>query len=762
MQIPNTTTPADSQSLPTVHSDSSYSVFSNPLALVQLILSHWWVVVACLFLCSLFGGIYAYLATPIYRATARIEILNDSRVETRAKTQYDMKERSLPRQLLLLNSTRLHRQVRAALAADWEKRLAPPELYVEYRVASVPGSNGAMLDFEVESVNPDYSKAYVSTMIEVYHSLRLEELQEVNNSALLGLKREEARVLEELNQAKAALEKFESQNRVFLRQERSAMDLAFINQLLSRLQSVRLERVLLENQYEEILGADALMIKEALNATRITEGRSHLSDVGTAEQGGIVDDGGNVSIKDDTRMSLLRNEVSASKWEDAQAQLVDLQNQFSQLGKVLKVTHPRMVALQQEIDNAASALLNQNELSVRRFKARYEALKLQESSIESIIDNWQLDQDVSLSNENEHRQMISTVKHLEKKYNLVYGRLLENTGTSESFFLRKIQAPHAIMRPIKPQVIKIIAASMFLGGMIGVGIIIGLEYLKPTPINVVQLERDYHLTLLGQVRRWDLYLPIEKFNPESDIFVAAKGTNQIATETYRRIRLNLLKQFGQDEAVSFTVTSSQSGDGKTFNVANIALPFAWVGKRVLLIDADLRLGNLTRRLLGRELRHGLADWLADDSCDANIHIVKLKHEPISILPAGVFDDSLPEKVNAERLRGLVHSLQQDYDVIVIDTAPVSIFSESLAFCQATGGVLVMMDSLTKQASVQNCLNELRGIRTLGFCVNGVNESYLRSNGYDAYGSYGTRHIESALLYGVGSETPKKKRWKLGA
>jgi capsular exopolysaccharide synthesis family protein len=276
------------------------------------------------------------------------------------------------------------------------------------------------------------------------------------------------------------------------------------------------------------------------------------------------------------------------------------------------------------------------------------------------------------------------------------------------------------------------------------------------------LEHDYQLALLGQIRRWDLYLPVDQFNPLSDTFVAAKGTNQIATETYRRIRLNLLKQFGTDERISFTVTSSHSGDGKTFNVANIALPFAWVGKRVLLIDADLRRGSLTRRLLGRELRHGLADWLGDETCDVRTHIVKVNQEPISILPSGIFDDSLPELVNAERMRAMIQSLHADFDVIIVDTAPVSIFSESMAFCQATGGVVVIMDSLSKQTSVQNCFYDLRGLRLLGFCVNNVDDSYLRSNGYGDYGTYGTSHIESAFVYGLGCPPPKKKRWKFGS
>ncbi|MBT63696.1 MAG: hypothetical protein CML13_10840 [Puniceicoccaceae bacterium] len=755
MQIPNSTISESKPPTPADNDRETTTAFSNPWALVQLIFRHWSWLVCSVVLCTLLGGLYAYLATPIYRATARIEILNDSRVETRATTQYDRQERSLSRQMLLLNSNRLHQQVRANLAEEWKKKLTEPERYVEFLVTSVPGSNGTMIDCLVDSVAAEYSKAYLVEMIQGYRSLRMEELMEVNQSALLGLKNEETRVLEDLEQAKQDLETFERENQILFEKERADMDIAFVNQLLARLKSVRLERVLLENQYEQLSDADILTVNEALAATRETEGRSQV----TPEGAPAVDPGAETPPEAAKNYGAYDHLNTGIQWQETQVRLDELQNEYKQLAAVFKDTHPRMIDLKGEITKAQSSLAHQNELALKRFEAHYEALKLQEAGIESVLNNWRSEQFLSVANQSEYKQLSSKVAHFERKYNLVYGRLLENTGTTEPFFLRKIQAPQASEKPIKPQVIKIIAASLFLGAAFGAGAILGLEYLKPNPINVTHLEREYHIDLLGQIRRWDLYLPIDKFNPESDIFVAAKGTNQIATETYRRIRLNLLKQFGQDENISFTVTSSQSGDGKTFNVANIALPFAWVGKRVLLIDADLRLGNLTRRLLGRELRHGLADWLADDSCDANIHIVKLKHEPISILPAGVFDDSLPEKVNAARLRGLVHSLQQDYDVIIIDTAPVSIFSESLAFCQATGGVLVMMDSLTSQASVQNCLNELRGIRTLGFCVNGVNESYLRSNGYDAYGSYGTRHIESAFLYGMESETPKNKRWK---
>ena len=459
MQIPNTTTPADPQSLPTVHSDSTYSVFSNPLALLQLILSHWWVLVGCLFLCSLFGGIYAYLATPIYRATARIEILNDSRVETRATTQYDRQERSLSRQILLLKSARLHQQVRTALAEKWKSKLTAPELYVEFSVSSVSGSNGSMIDLIVDSVDPKYSEAYLIEMIEGYRSLRIQELMEVNDSALSGLKSEEVRVQEDLEQAKLVLERFESENKIFFEQERAEMDLDFVNQLLSRLKSVRMERVLLEHQYEQIAGADALTIKETLSATRQAEIRSQLSDeVDAGPQGNGLAAENSVSGAA-SMVNLYENFEIDGKWADAQTKLVELQNQAERLGTVFKDKHPRMVELRQQIDDARNAVVNQNELSRKRFKARYEALKLQEASIELVIEDWQLDQGLSLLEQSEYRQLRSKVSHLEKKYDLVYGRLLENTQTSASFFLRKIQEPRANMRPIKPQVFKILAAS---------------------------------------------------------------------------------------------------------------------------------------------------------------------------------------------------------------------------------------------------------------------------------------------------------------
>ncbi|WPJ97732.1 polysaccharide biosynthesis tyrosine autokinase [Coraliomargarita algicola] len=761
MQIPNSTTKSEPQAPSVVNEPASSTVFSNPIALVELLLGHWMWLVASVLLCSLLGGAYAYFATPIYRATARIEIFNDSRVETRAKTKYDQQEQSMLRQLLLLNSQRLHQQVRLELAPEWKTRLIPSELYVEFNVKSVAGSNGSMIDFTVDSVNAQYSKDYVLSMIDVYRRLRLEKLTEVNESALSGLKREETRVLEELEQAREALDIFESQNQVFLRQERLDMNMAFIDQLLSRLQEVRVERVLLGQQYEQILGTNVLTVHEALAMTRETEAGSQAALDGDSGRPGDAVEGQGLAVVGESSVNLYGSLEARSQWERAQAQLVALMNQLEQQGKVLKSTHPRMIELKQEIESVRSSLANLNDLSLKRFKARFEALKLQESSIEAVIENWHQKREIGFEEENEHRQILSRVKHLEKKYNLVYGRLLENTGTSESFFLREIQEAQARTAPIQPQVMKILLASVVLGMVAGGGLILGLEYLKPTPVNVIQLQRDYNLLMLAQIRRWDLYLSPNQFNPESDIFVAAKGTNQVATETYRRIRLNLLKQFGEGSAVSFTITSSNSGDGKTFNVANIALPFAWVGKRVLLIDADLRRGSLTRRLLGRELRHGLADWLADDSCDVRTHIMKVKHEPLSILPSGVFNDSLPELVQTERLRDLLQSLHEDFDVIIVDTAPVNIFSESMPFCQATGGVVVMMDSLSKQSSVENCLSELRGMRLLGFCVNNVDDSYLRSHGYDTYGNYGMSHIESAFVYGMNCELPKKKRWKFG-
>ena len=75
-----------------------------------------------------------------------------------------------------------------------------------------------------------------------------------------------------------------------------------------------------------------------------------------------------------------------------------------------------------------------------------------------------------------------------------------------------------------------------------------------------------------------------------------RGGDGLAVEAYRRIRRNILEEQNNPDKLCISITSAHIGDGKTFNCASIAVPFAWAGKRVLLVDADVLKPNVLNKI----------------------------------------------------------------------------------------------------------------------------------------------------------------------
>ena len=189
-------------------------------------------------------------------------------------------------------------------------------------------------------------------------------------------------------------------------------------------------------------------------------------------------------------------------------------------------------------------------------------------------------------------------------------------------------------------------------------------------------------------------------------------------ESYKTIRTNLLFLLaGNTGCNTVTVSSPQSGDGKTTNAINIAIAFSQLGKRVLLIDADLR-----RPAVHKKLRidnsAGLSGVLAGFTV-ADEAIVTV-NASLDVLPAGSVPPNPSELLASAALGHMLNTLRLAYDYIIIDSPPVGIVSDALVIAPHTDGLLMIVrEKTTVHADFEKALDNIKlsGVRLLGAVLN---------------------------------------------
>lgn len=273
---------------------------------------------------------------------------------------------------------------------------------------------------------------------------------------------------------------------------------------------------------------------------------------------------------------------------------------------------------------------------------------------------------------------------------------------------------HAI-RPTRPVVntlplVLLLALVASLGA--GVGGSVLLDRADPTIRDPQQVTRAMGLSILGAVPH------VARANGNGRTHAQEDDTG--AVEALRGIRLNVQHAYGAAGPVLITVTSPGRGDGKSVVTSNLALAFAQVGYRTLLIDGDVRCGAI-HRLLKRVRRPGLTDVLADQ-VTADQVVQSTPFPQLSFIGAGSRLHRGPELLCSEALPRLISAMRPHYDAILVDSPPLAAGVDPCALASVTGSLLLVLrtgvtDRMIAEAKVQL----LRGlpIRVLGVVLNDV-------------------------------------------
>jgi capsular exopolysaccharide synthesis family protein len=236
------------------------------------------------------------------------------------------------------------------------------------------------------------------------------------------------------------------------------------------------------------------------------------------------------------------------------------------------------------------------------------------------------------------------------------------------------------------------------------------------------VSRSIGLDILGSVPR------IETGRGRRGVLNAAQ-----ALEAFRELRIHVGFAFGSAGPITLTITSPSAGEGKSLIASNLAVAFAEVGRRTLLIDGDTRRGD-AHRLLGRERSPGLVDYLKERSGDDIIQATD--HANLDFIGSGSRGVSTPELLASPRMAYFIGTLKRTYDVIIVDSPPLASGGDPLILSSLTGNLaLVIRTGATEKGLTHAKLDQLSKLplRVLGAILNDVSAS-------DSYHSYYTQYL----------------------
>lgn len=357
---------------------------------------------------------------------------------------------------------------------------------------------------------------------------------------------------------------------------------------------------------------------------------------------------------------------------------------------------------------------------------------------------------------------IQQIPHIERKFSEInrqeqvkenlYEFLLQKREETDLALAATAPKAKIISNPrvaalVAPRRNVILLSALLLGLLIPIVIIFIREKLQISIKGMEDLETQSKAPVLGEI-------PFNK--TDKQIVVEPDDTSSI-TELFRSLRNNLTFILSEPDKKIITVTSTISGEGKTFVGLNLACAFALIDKKVLLVGLDIRNPSLGK-YANRDNSEGITSYLAKGGGKVDDYIEKTSfYTNLDVIYAGIIPPNPNELLNKQALDELFVELRKRYDYIIIDTAPVGVISDTFLINRVSDVTLyITRENITSKESISfiNDLYENDRLKNIYVVLNASDierkrySGYSYKRGYNYY--YGYQHKNEEKKYSFSS------------
>ena len=304
----------------------------------------------------------------------------------------------------------------------------------------------------------------------------------------------------------------------------------------------------------------------------------------------------------------------------------------------------------------------------------------------------------------------------------------------------KIIEPAAFVDKVSPKGIIALLIAFILGVAIPAGIIYLRELLRSKILGHDDVEKLTQLPIIGDI-------PTASANGSKGNIVIQENKSNLMSEIFRGLRTNL-QLAGDDKEKVFIVTSTTTGEGKTFIASNLAMSLALLEKKTIMVGLDIRKPRMAELFSIGDRQHGITNILANEECNweevkAQIVASGVNHN-LDLLTEGPTPANPGELMVRKSLKQTIALLKEHYDYVIIDTAPVGLVADTLQLSKLADRTLFVCraDFSTKSSFTYiNKLDEQKKLPNISIVINDIDLSkkkFAYSYGFGKYSKNGNR------------------------
>ena len=299
--------------------------------------------------------------------------------------------------------------------------------------------------------------------------------------------------------------------------------------------------------------------------------------------------------------------------------------------------------------------------------------------------------------------------------------------------------------PVFPKRGIIYLVALVLGFVIPVAVIFLIDLTKFRVEGHADVEKLTSVPIVG-----DIPLTNEK-NAKDGSIAVFENQNNLMSETFRNIRTNIQFMLQNDRKV-ILVTSTVSGEGKSFTSANLAISLSLLGKKVVIVGLDIRKPGLNKVFSLSSKEKGITQYLSNPEMDL-MSLVQPSdvNKNLFILPGGTVPPNPTELLARDGLDKAIDMLKNNFDYVILDTAPVGMVTDTLLIGRVADlSVYVCRADYTHKAeyTLINELSHEQKLPNLCTIINGVDLKKRKYGYYYGYGKY-SKHYGYGKRYGYG-------------
>lgn len=673
------------------------------------ILAERWLLIA---VCTLLGvglSVFQAINKPdIYRASSILQVTPKVSVAGNTQAQIDEDARMAANQITIMKSLIVIARVMAKLqeGAGSTNTLIRPDF------DAFAGAGNTYI-MQVRGTNLDLCQRFASAWADEFIDYKKQQRVLIKSTAEAATTREILQYERELSNANEELDQFKRQHNIADFKDAGARAREQLESAKTAYFALQTQRKLWENATREELASGAL--EKTSPGADAKEKASPTSASRNAE--GVRDD--------DT--------VGNSAYHSIRFEVFKLENLYKERLETLRTNHPYLIDLARTIATRKIELEEVLRVADENRSARIRLLRQQEDAYEPLIRQYTEEALERTDLENEYESRLKKIANIKDQLENLNRTLLSmgRIATEEEQFTILARG-EGEPNPVAPNRPSLIIAGTGIGFAIGLGLMFLLHKLDDRLDNPELIEEELGEPVLGQLPEVD-----KRHYREGYLLLTRMKAHTMFAESLRGIRSALLLSPEGASKRLLAVTSSVPGDGKTTFTTNFAITLANSGNRTLLIDADLRRGNVNG-YFEQPLEKGLSEVL-EGRLGLSEAIRETGVKNLFLMRAGARPSNPSELLIGPATKDLIMELRRQFDYVVFDCPPLTAIDDTFSIAAFLDGLFfVVRAGKTSMRFAKMGVNTIhqRGAPIIGLIVNGVpidNPYYYYTTYY--YASY---------------------------